>query len=166
MANPTDIMAEHELLIGSVVVAYNRVQRLINILFIAFSGMPEQQAQDVFFAIKSDRTQREVALAAGKTALASHAELWDRFDALVAEVNDLSGERNALVHTMWEIEWQYWGLPSLHFATKVQVAPGTIPHGRLKADFEAQCAELNKKLYKLLGDLDNLHSDYKKLAAK
>ena len=113
MADPLDLMAEHAQLIGSVVIAYNRVQWLISVLFVAFSGMPDEQAQDVFFAVKSDGVQRDIALAAGKTALAKHPALWEGFRTVIAEINDLAGERNAAVHTMWAVDWQYWGGPSL-----------------------------------------------------
>ena len=162
MADPLDLMAEHAQLIGSVVIAYNRVQWLISVLFVAFSGMPDEQAQDVFFAVKSDGVQRDIALAAGKTALAKHPALWEGFRTVIAEINDLAGERNAAVHTMWAIDSQYWGGPALFFP-KIGVASGAIPHKRLKADFQAQCAELNEKLQRLSVELERLRNAYEKL---
>jgi hypothetical protein len=41
MADPLDLMNEHATLIGSVVIAYNKVQHVIFVLFVAFSGMPD-----------------------------------------------------------------------------------------------------------------------------
>lgn len=46
MADPLDTLAEHAALIGSVVIAYNRVQWLVSVLFVAFSGMPMTIATD------------------------------------------------------------------------------------------------------------------------
>jgi hypothetical protein len=163
MADPLDLMNEHATLIGSVVIAYNKVQHLIFVLFVAFSGMPDEQASDVFFALKSDRSQRDIALAAGKTALAKHPTLWERFKTTIEKINDLAGERNAAVHTMWAIDWQYWGLAL--YSPKIGVAPGAIPHKRLSDDFPAQCAELNRKLHEHFVELDRIRSEYEKLTA-
>ena len=44
MADPLDLMNEHAMLIGSVVIAYNKVQHLILGLFVAFIRMPAEQA--------------------------------------------------------------------------------------------------------------------------
>ena len=114
--------------------------------------MPSEQAQDAFFTLKSDRAQRDMALAAGTTALAEHPALLERFKATLEKINDLAGERNAAVHTMWAIDWQYWGGPSFYFA-KIGVAPGAIPHEKLNEDFVAQFAELNQKLHEQFVEL-------------
>jgi hypothetical protein len=45
--------------------------------------------------------QRDITIAAGKTALAEHPALWERFETTLEKVNELAGERNAAVHTMW-----------------------------------------------------------------
>jgi hypothetical protein len=164
MADPLDLMEEHAKLVGSVVIAYNRVQHLIFVLFVAFSGMPTERASDIFFALRSDRSQRDVALAAAKTALVEHPNLWELFKTTIDKINDLAGERNAAVHTMWAIDWQYWGGPSLYFP-KIGVAPGAIPHKKLKEDFSAQCAELNRKLQEHFVELDRIRSEYEKVTA-
>ena len=109
MAEAQDLLTEHAQLIGSVVIAYNKVQWVISVLFVALSGMPAEEARDIFFTLKSDRLQRDITLAAGKTALAGHPALWERFETTLEKVNELAGERNAAVHTMWAIDWQYWG---------------------------------------------------------
>jgi hypothetical protein len=165
MADPTDLMKAHATLIGSIVIAYNEVQYLVFVLFVAFSGMPFEQARSVFFALKSDRSQRDITLAAGETALADHPALWDRFKRSVNQINELAGERNAAVHTMWAIDWQYWGGPSLYFADKIGPAPGAIPPKKLKDDFPAQCAELSRKLQEHIVELERIRSEYEKLTA-
>jgi hypothetical protein len=136
MAEAQDLMTEHAQLIGSVVIAYNKVQWVIFVLFVALSGMPAEEARDIFFALKSDRLQRDITLAAGKTALAEHPALWERFETILENINELAGERNAAVDTMWAIDWQYWGVPSLYFP-KVGFASEAIPHEKLKDDFPA-----------------------------
>ena len=92
--------------------------------------MPAEEARDIFFDLKSDRLQRDITLAAGKTALAEHPALWERFETTLEKVNELAGERNAAVHTVWAIDWQYWGMPSL-YRPKVGVASEAIPHLRM-----------------------------------
>ena len=124
--------------------------------------MPSEQAQDAFFTLKSDRAQRDMALAAGTTALAEHPALLERFKATLEKINDLAGERNAAVHTMWAIDWQYWGGPSFYFP-KIGVAPGAIPHEKLNEDFVAQFAELNQKLHEQFVELERIRSEYEKL---
>jgi hypothetical protein len=164
MADPFDLMEDHATLIGSVVIAYNRVQWLLAVLFVAFSDMPPEQAQDAFFGTKSDKTQRDMALAAGTTALAEHPSLLERFKAAIEKIDELAGERHAAVHTMWAIDWQYWGGPSLYFP-KIGVAPGAIAHPKLKDDFVAQFAELNQKLHEQFVELERIRSEYEKLTA-
>jgi hypothetical protein len=88
----------------------------------------------------------------------------ERFKTTIDKINDLAGERNAAVHTMWAIDWQYWGGPALYFP-KIGVAPGAIPHKKLKDDFSAQCAELNRKLQEHFVELDRIRSEYEKLTA-
>ncbi len=99
MADPFDLMEDHAKLIGSVVIAYNRVQSLLAVLFVAFSDMPAEQAKGAFFSIKSDRGQRDAALAASTTALAEHPVLLERFKAAIEKLKELANERNAAVHT-------------------------------------------------------------------
>jgi hypothetical protein len=122
--------------------------------------MPAEQARDVFFALKSDRSQRDITLAAGKTALAEHPALWKRFESAIREVNELTGERNAAVHTMWTIEWEFWGLQSLYFP-RVRVAPGAARHGRLADDFSTLFAKLNEKFQELLVELYRIRDEFR-----
>jgi hypothetical protein len=78
MSDPVDLMTEHAELLGRLVVAWNEVHWLVYVLFAKFSGMEPEQAKDVFFELKSDRSQRGIALAASKTALAKYPTLWGR----------------------------------------------------------------------------------------
>jgi hypothetical protein len=99
-----------------------------------------------------------------KRQFAEHPALWERFETTLEKVNELAGERNAAVHTMWAIDWQYWGVPSLYFP-KVGVASEAILHEKLKDDFPAQFAELNQKLQEHFVELDRIRGEYEKLTA-
>ena len=125
--------------------------------------MPAQQARDVFLTLKSEFAQRNIALAAGKTALAKQPALSDQFQTTIKAINDLAGERNAAVHTMWGMEWVYWG--PAHYSAKIGLLPGATRHEKLKDDFPAQCAELRRKLQDHFMELKRVLSEYEKLTA-
>jgi len=163
MADPPDLITEHAELIGRVVIAWNDVQWLVSVLFVDFSGMPDEQARDVFFTLKSDFAQRDIVLAAGKTALAKYPALWEQLQKTIKAINDLAGERNAAVHTMWGVEWVYWG--GMSYSAKIGLLPGVRPHKRLRDDFVAQCAELRQKLEDHSMELNGIRSEYAKLTA-
>jgi hypothetical protein len=160
MPDHPDLMTEYAELIGQVVIAWNEVQWLVSVLFVEFSGMPAERARDVFFTLKSDFAQRDIALAAGKTALAKFPTLWEQLQNVIKAINDLAGERNAAVHTMWGIEWVSWG--GVSYSAKVGLLSGVTPHKRLKDDFVTQCAELRQKLQNHFVELDHVRSEYEK----
>ena len=163
MADPLDPMNEHATLIGSVVIAYNKIHWVISSCLLP-SAVCQPRKPETYFSPKSDRLQRDMTLAAGKTALAEHPALWERFETTLEKVNELAGERNAAVHTMWAIDWQYWGMPSLYFP-KVGVASEAIPHEKRKDDVPAQFAVLNQKLQEHFVELDRIRGEYEKLTA-
>jgi hypothetical protein len=133
--------------IGRVAAGWVDVNYLIYLLFVDFSGMPSEQAKDVFFALKADYAQRDITLAAGQAALAKHPDLWESFRRLIKEIGGLAGERNAAVHTMWSLHWD--ALWPMAFPTfKVGPACNTKPPGKLREDFQIQFKELSVALHK------------------
>ena len=104
--------------------------------------MPEARAHDLFFKLRSDASQRDITLAAGKTALATEPALWGKFQATMSAFDKLAGERNATVHTMWGFNFY----EALTGEAQLFFGPMAGRHGSLKDDFPAQCGELRKEL--------------------
>lgn len=154
MADERDKLDSHAELIGRVVISWNEVQWIIYRLFVGFSGMPEQQAQDVFFALRSEGGQRDLALAAGKTALADYPFLWEQFRTSLCEVRRLAGERNAAIQTMWDFNFE-----ALHETHSIEVGTlsDTERHKSLQADFPARCNELREQLEKQFWILSKIY---------
>jgi hypothetical protein len=159
--DPFDQLDKHAELIGHVVVSWNEVHWFMYVLFATFSGMPEQQARDVFFSIRSDASQRELTLAAGKFALAGRPHLWARLQDVMSAIDKLAGERNAAVHTMWGLNlWE--ALKSLP-DTPIQMSVGPLKgsrHGSLKGDFSKQFEELRDALKQHAIELGKIYQEF------
>lgn len=155
MADERDKLGIHAELIGRVVISWNEVQWIIYRLFVGFSGMPEQQAHDVFFALRSDASQRDLALAAGKTALADYPFLWEQFRTSLCEVRRLAGERNAAIQTMWAFNF-FEAMEKTH-TLEVGALSDTVHHQFLNEDFPAQCNELREQLEKQFWILSKIY---------
>jgi len=147
----------HAELIGRVVIAWNEVQWMVYRLFVVFSGMSEDQAKDVFFSLRSDSTQRDLTLAAGKSALAKSPTLWNKFRITMCAIGTLASERNAAIHTMWGFNFY----EALSGATKLTFGPmgDTARHKALKDDFATQCDELIAELKKHFFTLSDVYKE-------
>ena len=161
MADEWDQLHAHAELIGRVVISWNEVQWMVYRLFVTFSAMPPQQAQDVFFSLRSDASQRDLTLAAGKSALATHPKLWQKFRTAMCDIGTLAGERNAAIHTMWGFNFY----EALAGASLLSFGPmaDTTPHKSLKDDFTAQCNELRDELNKHFLTLADIYKEWNAL---
>jgi hypothetical protein len=154
MSKPSnDIIAEHAALIGRVTIAWNDLNHILGYLFRLFSGMPEDKATAIYFAPKSDTTQRAVLKAVAEIALKPHPDIWQPFKKSLDRINGLAGERNAAIHTSWVVSF-----PSLKF-----VPAASIPlHGSLKPDFVAQFEALRGELSNEFFALNEVRKEFEK----
>lgn len=137
-------------LIGRVTIAANNAQHLVLIIFdiLVRDG---DLARAIFFSLKSDAAQRDITLAAMAVRLRGAPELLERGRKAFQRLADLSGERNAAIHTIWAVEGSN---------KRYSPAPGAEHHKRLRQDdFEGQFSELAMNLGGMSSVLFELRTD-------
>ena len=113
-------------LIGRVTIAYNQVQFLLTILFTQVLWGDRELAKAMFDALNSDRGQRDIIRAAASVTLAPHPALHARASALLDRANDISGLRNAAVHTFWDqdlVSGQFIPVPGSRASKRLEELP-------------------------------------------
>lgn len=96
-------------LIGAVTIAWNEAQETVFRLFHQLSGMPKPMAEAVFFSLRSDAGQRDIARAVCRECVGMAEEWRSEVISLITDLDRKSGERNAAIHTMWDSEGLYKG---------------------------------------------------------
>jgi hypothetical protein len=144
-------LGENALLIGRVTMQWTTIQAAISQLFRRLSGLDAEKAEAVFFAVKSDSSQRDMTLALARIVLKDQSELLRRVIKLFNLLGELSGERNAVTHAMWAVK-----MPE----GRVTPMPRRGQHRRLKIqDHRAQFDQLIRDLSQMFRDLVKLESD-------
>lgn len=139
----------HGFNIGQATVSMNSTQMLIYHIFQEISGLDHAIAAAIFFSLKADSAQRDVAKAVAEAAFSSEVELKNRVIALIDRAGKLSGDRNAAVHSFWAKS-----------KDGVTIVPYLPSHRRLdKTDPAKTIAELLPKLDSLCSDLNRLLVD-------
>jgi len=90
--------------IGKINIAWTGMQSTIFLAFWRLMGSDVGRAAPLFFAIKTDRAQRDMTAALAKSKLRSEPVLLERFTAAIGRIGKLAGRRNDFVHTMWTID--------------------------------------------------------------
>lgn len=104
MAKETTPFIGHAPLIGRVTIAWNQAHYFIFQVFLALHPRPEPEfAETIFFALKSDRAQRDLTLAAARTMI-KHPPLLKETTAAIDRFTGLAGRRNAVTHAMWAFQ--------------------------------------------------------------
>jgi hypothetical protein len=128
---------EHANVIGMVAVCWNGAQEFLYLMFVVLMGMRRAEAEAIFFTLKADTAQRDITRALAKVALAHNADLLRRTTDAITTFDNLAGERNAAIHTMWHA--------STETAT-IAPSPYVKHHGALKPDHRSQFLNLASKL--------------------
>jgi hypothetical protein len=144
-----ELVARHAELIGRVTLMWSDVHAQIGQLFEDFCASAE--ARKRYWETQSDRAQRQLLLSVGSVALQEYPDLHERLERTLAEIDRLTRDRNAAIHTYWAID-----LPS----GKILPHRRLPPHKRLRPDFEAQFNELLQKLSDHWINLFDLRIDY------
>jgi len=104
----SDKLEETELamLIGKITMEWNLVQDAVRYCFLMTMSGDVKAAAAILDAIKSDDTQRNVTLAAIQAAFDADDQiaLRTKAAALLNSLGELSGKRNAFVHSSWTRE--------------------------------------------------------------
>lgn len=138
----------HANVIGHVTISWNTTQSLVFAIFGSLSRLSHDEAQAIFFALKADTAQRDITRDLGKVVLAKDAALHSEFSSVFADLQTLSGERNAAIHTIWSV---------LANEGKLMPAPFFPHHRSLQPERTAeQFAELNLKIGAIVDRLVHL----------
>lgn len=90
-------------MIGQMAMAWNGAHFFLYQIFVRLSGMHPAMAGSVFFAVRTDAAQRDMVVAAVKTALdgEEHQELRTRTLDAIKTLGGLAARRNVALHTVW-----------------------------------------------------------------
>lgn len=91
-------------LVGAITIVWNDAHEQVFRLFWYFSGMPKEQAEAVFFALKSDSAQRDVTEAVIERHPSYPSEHKQHALEWIKKLGKKSSERNAATHTMWSAD--------------------------------------------------------------
>lgn len=135
------LMNDQATLIGRVTLEWNHVCDMVFHTFWQLSGMELEQARAVFYALKADSAQRDITSAIARVRLKDDPKLCMRFLDVLRKIGQISGERNAAIHTTWTVS-----VPDF----VIVPSPKAPPHGKLNVDeFEAQFKNLVGSLNQL-----------------
>jgi hypothetical protein len=139
---------EHAALVGHVTLAWSNVHSQVFRIFALLCDPIGKRSEAVFFALKSDASQREITLAVINETLSE--PLRKRARVIFGRINRLAGERNLAAHTMWA---------TLMPTGRVIPNPSVRKPPRLEDDFERQFQALNGKLRELFRELMQFNHD-------
>jgi hypothetical protein len=133
---------EHAALVGHVTLAWSNIHSQVFRIFALLCGTTKRQSEAIFFALKSDASQREITLAVINETVSE--PLRDKGKAIFGRINGLAGDRNLAAHTMWA---------TLMPAGMIIPNPSVRRPSRLKDDFELQFQTLIERLRELFREL-------------
>lgn len=124
-------------LIGAVTLLWNSAHGQIFRLFYKVSGMPKPMAEAVFFSLRSDASQRGIARAVCRESPLMDQAWKDEVDSSFSKIDLKSGERNAVIHTIWDLN-----LLLLGTVEKSRDISPDLHHKKLETDIIAQLKTL------------------------
>jgi hypothetical protein len=139
---------EHAALVGHVTLAWSNVHSQVFRIFALLCDPIGKRSEAVFFALKSDASQREITLAVINETLSE--PLRRKAAAMFGRISGLAGERNLAAHTMWA---------TLMPVGKIVPNPSVRKPPQLKEDFEQQFKVLNERLRELFRELMQFYQD-------
>lgn len=90
--------------IGKITLKYNDVQFWFFLIFRSLMHEALYLAHPTFFALKSDRGQRDMVRFLAKERLKEHSALLKDLEAFIERANQLGGRRNDALHAMWDYD--------------------------------------------------------------
>jgi hypothetical protein len=157
------LMPSVPLTVGRATIAWNTLSGAIYDLFSLLSEMDDATAKAVFFAVASDRSQRDMVSNLVNTKLKpEHPHLAKKVRSVIGEADDLAGKRNDILHVVFRETQSPYSVSQLH------------PRGHLKdksglelinaiGTFAISALDLTLKATKLRGQIAAL-PHYRRLA--
>jgi len=137
--------------IGRVTIAWNEAHFVLAALFNSLSGADMRQSEAIYYAIKNESAQRDIIRAVANVTLENHPAILSRLTTALSRIGELSGRRNAAIHTVWA-----FSIPR----NKMLPVP-TIPHHRKldEAQTVAQFSGLLADISEVVSDLIEVRKD-------
>lgn len=120
-------------LIGHVTIAWNNLQFWIFCVFWKLLAAGATKADSIFFALRTDKAQRDITLQIIKAAMFESDELRSQLEDLIEKANKLSGRRNDVIHAMIFVD---------HPDAAAQVFASSSPRLSKKKDLLAELQDL------------------------
>jgi hypothetical protein len=139
---------EHAALVGHVTLAWSNVHSEVFAIFSLLCGMEGRRSEVIFFALKSDASQRDITLAIVNEMLSE--PLRKKAKMLFGRISGFAGERNLAAHTMWATR-----LP----AGNITPNPSLRQPSLLRQDYEQQFQTLIDRLRDIFRDLMDLRAE-------
>jgi hypothetical protein len=140
--------AAHAELIGHITLAWSNLHSEVFAIFKLLCGMNDRRSEAIFFALKSDTSQRDITLALINEVASER--LRKKAKTLFGKISGFAGERNLATHTMWATR-----LPSGNVTPNPMIRKPSL----LRQDYERQFQTLVARLRDLFRDMMNLRSE-------
>ena len=128
--------------IGKITLKYNDVQFWFFLIFQALMHDAIYLAHPTFFALKSDRGQRDMVRHLAAERLKEYPGFLKRLEKFIERTNTLGGRRNDALHAMWNYEF-----------------PRQAPTVRLPFHNRLVGKDVDVSMRALLGDLEALENE-------
>jgi hypothetical protein len=90
--------------IGKITLAWNDLHLFVFSIFWRLNGNHALRSKAIFFAVRADRTQRDMTMALVQQEMTGVPLLQQAAIDALNEIGNLSGRRNAVIHAMWAFE--------------------------------------------------------------
>jgi hypothetical protein len=138
---------EHAALVGHVTLAWSNIHSEVFEIFSLLCGMQGRRSEVIFFALKSDASQRDVTLAIINEILSE--PLRNKAKTLFGRISGFAGERNLAAHTMWATR-----MPDGNITPNPTIRQPSL----LRQDYEQQFNTLIVRLRDLFRDMLDLRN--------
>jgi hypothetical protein len=139
---------EHAALVGRVTLAWSNIHSEVFAIFSLLCGMKGRRSEVIFFALKSDASQREITLAIINEIVSE--PLRNKAKTLFGRISGFAGERNLATHTMWA---------TITPAGNITPNPMIRQPSLLRQDYEQQFQTLIDRLRDLFRELLRFHQE-------
>jgi hypothetical protein len=92
-------------LIGKINMSWGDCQFFVYIIFVHLMGYDPTKAEPIFFALKTDRAQRDITTALAGVVLGKHPKLLRKITTTFGNLETMAGRRNDVIHAMWGIQY-------------------------------------------------------------
>ena len=133
---------EHAALVGHVTLAWSNIHSEVFAIFSLLCGMKGSRSEVIFFALKSDASQRDTTLAIINEILSE--PLRNKAKTLFGRLSGFAGERNLAAHTMWATR-----MPAGNITPNPMICQPPL----LRQDYEQQFQTLIDRLRDLFRDM-------------